>query len=304
MFSKVYMTCLRVILRWRRFWQQMTHTNLQEQRTGMESLVAMFANLDGYEFSPVQIKTPSGMMDGEWNHAQGQEPSRYILYLHGGGYCLGSIKSHRELSARISRAAKAKSLVVAYRLAPENRFPAAVEDAVTAYRFMLEQKISPQHIAIVGDSAGGGLTVATLLALREAGDILPSVAVCMSPWFDMQGTGESIIKKASSDPMLDAKIIAYMAHQYVGHGDPRHPWASPIHADLQGLPQMLIQVGSDEILLDDSRRFAEKAEKAGVSIQLQVWPGMTHVWQFFGRWLPEADQAVDQIGNFLQDKLH
>lgn len=318
MFSKFHTTCLRVILRWRRFWQQMMHTNLQEQRAGMESLINTFCNLTPYDFTPVTISIPNKnkdgeqnqpaaqtrIMDAEWNQTKGTTSDRYILYLHGGGYCLGSIVSHRELSARISAAAQAKSLVIAYRLAPEHHFPAAVEDAVAAYRFMLAQGIPAQKMAITGDSAGGGLTIATLLSLRDAGDPLPKAAVCMSPWIDMQATGESIVTKAKSDPMLDAKVIAWMARQYLGpHGDPRHPLASPLHADLHGLPPLFIQVGSDEILLDDSRRLAENAEKVGVSVQLQVWPGMTHVWQFFGGWLEEADQAVTQIGNFLRDQI-
>ncbi len=300
MFSQLNTMVLKLMIRWRRFWSELRHYGIEELRSNMETFVSMIEIPQDVELTSVDL----GNVLAEWNQIRGTTPQIYILYLHGGGYCLGSIKTHRDLSSRISRAAQAKSLILEYRLAPENCFPTAVDDAVFAYRWMLEQGISPQQIAIVGDSAGGGLAIATMVALRDAGVPLPKAGVCMSPWTDLLGTGESVVTKAQEDPLLCSKDLSWFARRYVGKdGDLRNPLASPLYADLSNLPPLLIQVGDSEVLLDDSRRLAERCEKYGVSCQLQVWPKMVHVWQFFSYFLPEAKQAVDQIGDFLHDAI-
>jgi epsilon-lactone hydrolase len=201
--------------------------------------------------------------------------------------------------ARISRAAQAKALALDYRLAPEHPFPAAVEDATAAYRWLLAQGYKPGKIVISGDSAGGGLVLATLLALRDAQTPLPAAAVPISAWSDMEGTGASMKTRASKDPMVANGSLLDMAKVYVGNADRRNPLASPLHGDYRGLPPMLMQVGDAEILLDDSTRVAEKAKAAGVKVDLEVWPEMVHVWHVYAKILPEGQQAIDRIGRYV-----
>ena len=236
----------------------------------------------------------------EWLDGPGARSDRAVLYLHGGGYVLGGIDSHRDLMARISAAAKARVLGIDYRLAPEAPFPAAVEDAVSAYRYILEQGIQPDRIAIAGDSAGGGLTAATLVALRDQKIPLPSCAVLLSPWTDLEGTGESMNGGVMDDPMVEKGLVAIMGPTYLNGKDPRTPLASPLYANLKGLPPLLIQVGRREVLLDDSTRFAQAALRADVKVELEVWPGMLHVWQLFASELGEGREAIERIGGFLR----
>jgi len=242
----------------------------------------------------------AGGVPAEWIVAPGAADDRVILYLHGGGYVMGSINTHRAMVARISRAAKAKAIALDYRLAPEHPFPAAVEDSTAAYRWLLAQGYKPNKIVISGDSAGGGLTLATLLALRDAKTALPAAAVPISAWSDMLGTGSSVKTRAAVDPMVGLEGLLKMGQQYVGNADPKNPLASPLHGDYSGLPPMLLQVGDAEILLDDSTRVAEKAKAAGVKVDLEVWPEMVHVWHVFAKLLPEAQQAIDRMGEFIQ----
>jgi epsilon-lactone hydrolase len=192
---------------------------------------------------------------------------------------------------------------VGYRLAPEHPFPAAVEDAVSAYDWLLSTGLDPAQIIIGGDSAGGGLTAATLVALKQTGKPMPGGAVCISPWTDMTLTGESIVSKADADPMIAPDGITRVRDAYVGASDPRDPLASPILAELSGLPPLLIQVGENEVLLSDSTRLAERAESAGVDVTLEVWPDMIHVWHFFAAILPEGQQALDRIGEWAKQRL-
>jgi monoterpene epsilon-lactone hydrolase len=228
---------------------------------------------------------------------------RVILYLHGGAYVLGSINTHRDLAGRLSRAARAQVLLVDYRLAPEHPHPAAVEDAAAAYRWLLASGVSPSRLVIGGDSAGGGLTVATLVALRDAGQPLPAAGVCLSPWVDLEGLGESMQTKAALDPMVQREPLRKMAALYLGGADPRTPLAAPLYADLSGLPPLLIQVGTAETLLDDSVRLAERARKAGVDVILEPWDDMIHVWQAFALLLPEGQQAIERIGEFVRRQV-
>jgi epsilon-lactone hydrolase len=243
----------------------------------------------------------AGGVPGEWVSAPGADPGRNVLYLHGGGYTIGSIKTHRCLAGWVSRAAKARVLIIDYRLAPEHPFPAAVDDSLAAYRFMLDSGVKPARTVVAGDSAGGGLAVAAVLAIRDAKLPLPAAAVCLSPWVDMEGTGESMKTKADVDPMVGPNL-ADMAKAYLGDKDPRTPLASPLYADLKGLPPMLIQVGTAEVLLDDSSRLAQRAREAGVEVVYEPWENMIHVWQIFVPMLDESKQAVERIGEYIRSK--
>jgi epsilon-lactone hydrolase len=239
----------------------------------------------------------------EWVSAPGAAPDRAVLYLHGGGYVLGSIKTHRDLMGRVSRAAKVRVLGLDYRLAPEHPFPAAVDDSVTAYRWMLQQDLKPSRIAVAGDSAGGGLVVATLVAIRDAKLPMPAAGVCLSPWVDLEGLGESMKTREHADPVVRREMLTQMAAAYLGGKNARTPLAAPLYADLKGLPPLLIQVGDAETLLDDSNRLAQGARAAGVQVKLEVWPEMIHVFQLFAGFLPEGQQAVNGIGQYLNQQL-
>jgi len=226
-----------------------------------------------------------------------------VLYLHGGGYVIGSPRSHRHLAAAIAAAAGTSALLLEYRCAPESPFPAAVDDAVAAYRWLLDQGISAGGLVIAGDSAGGGLTVATLLALRDGGVPLPAAGVCISPWVDLTCSGASYSTKAASDPIVKKAGVEEMARAYLGMADRRTPLASPLFADLRGLPPLLIQVGSEEVLLDDATQLAERARAAGVDTTLEVWDQMVHVWHWFLPLLDEAEEAIGTIGRFARARM-
>jgi phosphinothricin tripeptide acetyl hydrolase len=247
-----------------------------------------------------RVNTP--VVPAEWLRPPSAEPGRVVLYLHGGGYVIGSPRSHRHLAAAIAGAAGASALLLDYRLAPEHPFPAAVEDATAAYRWLLDQAIAPERIVIAGDSAGGGLTVATLLALREARVPLPAGGVCISPWVDLTCSGASYGTKADADPIVGRSGVEEMARAYLGATPPRTPLASPLFADLRGLPPLLIHVGSDEVLLDDSVQLAERVKAAGVDATLEVYERMVHVWHWFLPMLDEAQTAVEAIGRFVRSR--
>ena len=227
---------------------------------------------------------------------------RAILYLHGGGYVIGSPATHRELARRLSVAADADVLAIDYRLAPENPFPAAVEDAVSAYRWLVGQGCDPAGVAIAGDSAGGGLTVATLVSLRDQGLPLPACGVCLSPWVDMEGIGDSMTSRAALDPMVQREGLVAMAEIYLGGADSRTPLAAPLYADLHGLPPLLIQVGTSETLYDDATRLSTRAEAAGVETCFESWDEMIHVWHLFAPMLDDGQRAIERIGEFVRGK--
>jgi phosphinothricin tripeptide acetyl hydrolase len=239
----------------------------------------------------------------EWMVPPHTREQRTLLYVHGGGYVVGSPAEYRDMVPRIARAAQARALAVDYRRAPEHPHPAAVEDAVAVYRWLLDQGVRPAEIVVAGDSAGGGLTVATLIAAREAGLPLPAAGVCISPWVDMEGSGASMTANDPRDPLVKKDLILGMAQAYLGDQDRRTPLAAPLYADLRGLPPMLIQVGTAETLLDDARRLAERAKAAGVNVTLEEWPDMIHDWHWFGSFLPEAQQASERIGAFMQERM-
>jgi acetyl esterase/lipase len=245
---------------------------------------------------PIRI----GSIPAEWLRPDGSSRDGAILYLHGGGYSIGSIKTHRALIASIARESGLQALAIDYRLAPECPFPAAVEDATSAYRWLLDQGIAPQRLAIAGDSAGGGLTVATLVALRDEKMRLPAAAACLSPWVDLEGIGTSMTERAARDPIIQKEGLLRFAAAYLGSTHCRTALAAPLYADLSGLPPLLIQVGEAETLYDDAIRLAERAQKAGVDVTLAPWPEMIHVWQVFAPMLPEGRQAIEEIGKFIR----
>lgn len=236
----------------------------------------------------------------EWTVSPGADPERVIYYLHGGGYVLGSLSSHRHLVAAAGRAAAARTFALEYRCAPEHPFPAAVEDAVAGYRFLLAQGVEPARLAIGGDSAGGGLALATLVSIREAELPLPGCAWLISPWIDLEGIGASMTSKAKIDPMLDKDYLKQSADCYLGGADPRSPLAAPLYADLRKLPPMLIQVGTAETLLDDSIRLAALAGEADLRVTLELWPHMIHVWHLFHPQLGEGRRALEAAGAFIR----
>jgi len=235
----------------------------------------------------------------EWIWAPESQKDRVILYLHGGGYLFGSVRTHRVMLAHMARAAKARVLALDYRLAPEIPFPAPVEDSVSAYQWLMGQGIAPEKMAIGGDSAGGGLTVAALVALRNVGEPMPAAGVCISPWTDMESTGESMATNAETDPSISKERLLKIAKVYLAGKDPRAPLASPIHADLTGLPPLLLQVGGIEVLLDDSTLLKARAKEAGVPVEMEVWDDMPHVWHHYAPILPEARKAIGKIGEFV-----
>ena len=275
-----------------------TPPSLEERRMGANMMGARFQNLDGISMEAVDADG----IPAEWVAAPGANNGA-VLYLHGGGYVTGSVISHRGMAANLSRTSGCSVLTVDYRLAPENKHPAQVQDAHTAYRWMLSNGADQSTTIIAGDSAGGGLTVATLLSIRDDGDPLPAAGVCISPWVDMEGTGDSMKSKAGVDPMVSKEGLIDMAQNFLGDGDRRDPLAAPLHADLTGLPPLLIIVGTAEVLLDDAKRLHEKAESVGVDSTLEIWDDMVHIWPWFAPFLPEGQQAMEQMGDFIKERI-
>jgi monoterpene epsilon-lactone hydrolase len=236
---------------------------------------------------------------GEWVERIDGAHAATILYLHGGGYYFCSPQTHRSIVYGLAKRSAARVFSLDYRLAPENPFPAALDDALAAYRQLIADGAAPESIVIAGDSAGGGLALATLIALRDAGERLPAGALLFSPWTDLAATGASIQTNDGLDPMFQGASIGRAAQLYLGGAPATHPYASPLYADLQGLPPLFMQVGGTEVLLDDSRRVADKARAAGVEVDFSVWPKMPHVWQLWAPFLPEARRALDLAARFV-----
>jgi epsilon-lactone hydrolase len=240
---------------------------------------------------------------GEWSLAQGSDPSKVLLFFHGGGYCSGSIASHRGMATAVGQAAGVRTLAVGYRLAPEHPFPAALDDARAAFDFLLAQGIAPGKVAIGGDSAGGGLTLALITGMRDAGKPLPGCAWLVSPWVDLQMTGTSMSEKASVDPLIQKPYLEELASAYLAGSDPANPQVSPLHADLGGLPPLLVQVGSAETLLDDALRIARRAGVADVPVNLEIWPHMIHAWHLWAAQLQDGRRAIASAGAFIRARL-
>lgn len=254
---------------------------------------------DGVTATPVEVAG----VGAEWVVAPESSPGRRLLYLHGGGYVICSPGTHRDLTSRLARASGASVLVLDYSLAPETPYPAAVDEAVAALAWMTEN--GPQGAAsadvtlIAGDSAGGGLSVATLVATRDAGGALPAAAALISPWTDLTLSGESMRTRAEADPMVTEALIRRMAADYLQGSDPRSPLASPLYADLGGLPPLLLHAGDAEVLLDDTLRLARRAEEAGVEVTVEVFPELIHIFHFFAAVLPEGQEAIHKVGQFF-----
>ena len=243
-------------------------------------------------------------MPGEWSTAPGSDASRVLLYFHGGGYCSGSILSHRRLITEAGRAAKIRTLAIEYRLAPEHPFPAALDDAFSAWRFLRSRGIAAGHIAVGGDSAGGGLTVALINRLRDAGEQVPGCAWLISPWTDLTLSGATLTTRDAVDPIIHKSYLAELADAYLPAAvDRRDPRVSPLFADLSGLPPTLIQVGACETLLEDSTRFAAAAGAANVALTLQVWPDMIHAFPMWNAHLEAGRHALAEAGEFIRRRL-
>ncbi len=240
-----------------------------------------------------------------WIKALGSEPEKIILYLHGGGYIFCSIHTtHKDMLWRLSAASKCRVFAIDYRLAPENPYPAAVDDAVSAYQWLLDQGYKPENIAVAGDSAGGGLTYGSVLKIKDMGLPVPACTVTMSPWTDLAVTGESIITNLKRDVLIPGDGLTEGADYYLNGADPRTPYASPLYGDHSGMPPTLIQVSSDEVLLDDSRRLAALYKSLDIPVEIEVWEGLPHVWQSLALMIPEGKAAIKKIGEYLRKHLH
>jgi epsilon-lactone hydrolase len=271
-----------------------------ERRQRLDEVGSVWPVADDITLEPVDVAG----VPGEWSIAPGSDASRVLMFFHGGGYCSGSIRSHRRLVTEAGRAAGARTLAVAYRLAPEHPFPAALEDALTVWHFVREQGIAARHIAVGGDSAGGGLTLALIGQLQVAGEELPACAWLLSPWTDLTMSGSTLATKDSVDPLIHGGYLRELADAYLqGNLDRRDPRVSPLYADLTDLPPILIQVGSDETLLADATRFAAAAGAADVALTLEVWPHMIHAWPLWNAHLELGRQALAKAGAFMKQYL-
>jgi len=252
----------------------------------------------------VCLKTVSANgVPSDWLEPDEAIPGQAILYLHGGAYVICSPSTHRGLAGHIAQASQSRALLIDYRLVPEHPFPAALDDALAGYRWLLENGYTPEHIAIGGDSAGGGLTLATALFLRDTHKIMPAALFLLSPWTDLTFSGESVHTRADRDPLLSLSNDDWLVKIYANGHPLEYPYISPLFGDMHDLPPTLIQVGTEEILYDDSIRLEQKARLAGVNVTLETWPGMWHVFQGFAPYVPESHQAIEKIGEFLRAHL-
>ncbi|OAL40442.1 hypothetical protein AYO20_00178 [Fonsecaea nubica] len=270
-------------------------TTFEEMRAGWESM--FHGTIPSTGATSQKVETPD--FKGEWITAPEAELDRAVVYLHGGGYCIGSITSYRDMCERLSKATKSRVLAVDYRLAPEHPFPAALDDAVSAYRWVLSRGISPQRVAIAGDSAGGNLTLATMFVARESGDPLPACAVPISPWIDLEHKSESMTTMDELEPMCHKAVLDKCADLYLPSGDKTSPLLSALNGDLTGLPPLFVPVGGSETLLDDARALALKAKEANVPVELKIYDRQFHVFQIFASRMAEAQSAIDDIGRFV-----
>ncbi|MBT8107676.1 MAG: alpha/beta hydrolase [Gammaproteobacteria bacterium] len=286
-----------------RYMQKLDVPNVpvEAAREHLETATRMFSRrARGVETRPDRLAG----VDVDWLHPKDARKDKVLYYLHGGAYVLGSRRTHRKLAGHMAKATGIVAVLPEYRLAPENPFPAAIEDAVAVYKALLEAGHGPDDIVIAGDSAGGGLTVATLLSLRHEGVPLPAAAVLLSPFLDVTGSGESMKTRLGKDPWFDPEDIHVVARYYSPDETQwTNPLVSPVFANVAGLPPMLIQVGDEEILLSDSTRLAEHLREEGVDAELQVWPELWHVFQLFVGKMPESKAAIGKIGDYIRKKL-
>jgi monoterpene epsilon-lactone hydrolase len=274
------------------------NTSVDELRREVGKTSKLFGKLPkGIEVSPVNINN----LYAEWILLSQADKDKAILYFHGGGYVMGSVPTHRTHVAKFVKGSGVNALLFDYRQAPEHPFPAAIDDSVTAYRWLLACGIAPSHIVFAGDSAGGGLALATLLALKDKNIPLPAAAVALSPWTDLKCTGDSY--RTANDPLSPGESWTVFSKYYVGDSDTTNPWISPLYGDLHGLPPLLIYAGENEVLRDDSIRFAEKAKEAGVDITLKVGKGMFHCYPVCAPLFPEATRALEDICAFIKKQI-
>ena len=268
---------------------------LAEQRASLDDMLGALPVADGVE---VEVVEAAGRR-AEW-HRPADATDHALLYLHGGGYRLGSIEAYRGLCSNLAVALGAPVLAFDYRLAPEHPFPAAVDDAVAGFGWLVAQGIDASRLAIAGDSAGGGLTVAALVALRDQGRAQPAAAAALSPWADLTMTAESYDRNADFDPYVDRGDARFAAGDYLGDTDPTDPWASPAHADLTGIAPLLVQMSSHEILADDAVALTQAVARARGEIVVELWPEMTHVWHVMAPMVPEAVEALERVAAFIR----
>ena len=271
-----------------------------ERRQRLDEVGSVWPAAADVKLEPVDL----GGVPGEWSSVAGSDASRVLMFFHGGGYCSGSIRSHRRLVTEAGRSAGIRTLAVGYRLAPEHPFPAAMEDAVTAWHFLCRQGIAARHIAIGGDSAGGGLAVVLNNRLRDADEELPGCMWLVSPWTDLTMSGSTLLTKDDVDPIIHKGYLGELADAYVPPGmDRKDPRVSPLYADLKGLPPILVQVGSAETLLEDATRFAAAAGAADVSVTLEIWPHMIHAWPMWNAALEPGRSTLAHAGAFMRAHL-
>jgi monoterpene epsilon-lactone hydrolase len=271
-----------------------------ERRKRLDDVGSVWPVAEDVELAAVDVNG----IPGEWSMAPGSDSSRVLMFFHGGGYCSGSIASHRRLVTEAGRAAGVRTLAIGYRLAPEHPFPAAYDDALTAWRFLRDQNVPAAHIAIGGDSAGASLTVALITRLRDAHEELPGCAWLISPWTDLTMSGSTVFTKDAIDPLIHKQYLNELADSYLAAGiDRKDPRVSPLYADLKGFPPALIQVGSAETLLDDATRFAATAGAADVRVTLEIWPHMIHAWPLWNAHLEPGRRALASAGAFIRANL-
>ncbi len=271
-----------------------------ERRKRIDEIGSVWPVADDIELTAVDVNN----VPGEYSIAPGSDASRVLLYFHGGGYCSGSIRSHRRLVTEAGRAAGMRTLAIDYRLAPEHPFPAAYDDALTAWRFLRDQNIPAAHISIGGDSAGAGLTMALIGRLWDADEELPACAWLLSPWTDLTMSGLTLASEAAIDPLIHKEYLNELAEAYLPAGiDRRDPRVSPLFADLTNFPPTLVQVGSDETLLDDATRLAARSGAADVAVTLEIWPHMIHAWPLWNACLEAGRRALISAGQFLRDHI-
>ena len=285
----------------RRFKNKANWRNIANVRYGFEQIGRKYDKVNkACRYDSFQIER----MKAEWIiPVKKPDDNRVLLYFHGGGYAAGSISTHRAQVSQMVMHSGIKALLIEYRLAPEHKYPAPIEDAVLAYEWLLSHGYLPERIAFGGDSAGGGLALAALLYLRDQNKPLPKCAICLSPWTDLTLSGESQVTKEKLEPMLVKEAFPLWVGNYLGEADARSPYASPLFAELQGLPPIYIQVGSDELLLDDSVRFAQKAKEAGVALTIDIYEGYFHVFQAFFRILRKAREANKKLAAYLVQQI-
>jgi monoterpene epsilon-lactone hydrolase len=271
-----------------------------ERRKRLDDIGSVWPIADDVQLAAVDVNG----VPGEYSITPGSDSSHFLIFFHGGGYCSGSIQSHRRLVTEAGRAANIRTLAIGYRLAPEHPFPAAYEDALTAWKFLRDQGVPAAHIAIGGDSAGAGLTMALIGRLRDANDELPACSWLVSPWTDLTMSGSTLATKAAVDPLIQKEYLKELADAYLPAGmDRKDSRVSPLHGNFEKFPPMLIQVGSDETLLDDATRVAGKAGATDVAVTLEIWPHMIHAWPLWNAHLEDGRRAIANAGAFIRAHL-